>query len=43
MAYTTIDDPTAYFQAKTYTGNAGTNAITMMVIQIYLQIGFGLK
>ena len=28
MAYTTIDDPTAYFQAKTYTGNAGTNAIT---------------
>ena len=28
MAYTTIDDPTAYFQAKTYTGNGGTNAIT---------------
>ena len=28
MAYTTIDDPTAYFQVKTYTGNGGTNAIT---------------
>jgi len=28
MAYTTIDDPSAYFQVKTYTGNGGTNAIT---------------
>ena len=28
MAYTTIDDPTAYFQVKTYTGNGSTNAIT---------------
>ena len=29
MAYTTIDDPTAYFQVKTYTGNYDTNAITL--------------
>ena len=29
MAYTTIDDPTAYFQAKTYTRNGSTNAITL--------------
>ena len=29
MAYTTIDDPTAYFQAKTYTGNYSTNAIIL--------------
>ena len=28
MAYTTIDDPTAYFQVKLYTGNGSTNAIT---------------
>jgi len=28
MAYTTIDDPTAYFQTTLYTGNGGTNAIT---------------
>ena len=28
MAYTTIDDPTAYFQTALYTGNAGTNNIT---------------
>ena len=28
MAYTDIDDPTAYFQVKTYVGNANTNAIT---------------
>ena len=29
MAYTTIDDPTAYFQTKTYTGNGANNrAIT---------------
>ena len=27
MAYTTIDDPSAYFQAQTYTGNAGVNNI----------------
>jgi len=27
-AYTKIDDPTAYFQAKLWTGNAGSNAIT---------------
>ena len=24
MAYTTIDDPTAHFQAKKYTGNGAT-------------------
>ena len=28
MAYTTIDDPSAYFQTTLYTGNGGTNAIT---------------
>jgi hypothetical protein len=28
MAYTTIDDPTAYFQTKTYTGNGSARAIT---------------
>ena len=33
MAYTTIDDPTVYFQMKTYTGNgtaigSGGNSIT---------------
>jgi hypothetical protein len=27
-AYTTIDDPEAYFQAKTYTGNSSTQSIT---------------
>jgi len=28
-AYTAIDDPEAYFQAKTYTGNASTQSITL--------------
>jgi len=28
MAYTNIDDPSAYFQALTYTGNSGTLAVT---------------
>ena len=28
-AYTTIDDPEAYFQVKTYTGNAGTLSVTL--------------
>ena len=28
MAYTTIDDPTAHFQTKTYTGSAGAQSIT---------------
>ena len=28
MAYTDIDDPTAYFQSNLHTGNSGTNAIT---------------
>jgi len=28
-AYTNIDDPSAYFQVKKWTGNAGTNAITL--------------
>ena len=28
MAYTTIDDPSAYFQVKTYTGTGSSNAIT---------------
>ena len=27
--YTAIDDPSAYFQVKLWTGNAGTNAITL--------------
>jgi len=29
MAYTTIDDPTAYFQTKLYTGNGSTQSITL--------------
>ena len=29
MAYTDIDDPSAHFQVKKWTGNAGTNAITL--------------
>ena len=29
MAYTNIDDPSAYFQVKKWTGNASTNAITL--------------
>jgi hypothetical protein len=28
MAYTTIDDPSAYFQTKLYTGNGGALAVT---------------
>jgi len=28
MAYTTIDDPSAYFQAALWTGNGGTQSIT---------------
>jgi len=28
MAYTTIDDPSAYFQVATYTGNGSTQSIT---------------
>ena len=28
MAYTTIDNPELYFQAKTYTGNGGTQSLT---------------
>jgi hypothetical protein len=28
MAYTTIDDPSAYFQIATYAGNGGTQSIT---------------
>ena len=28
MAYTTIDDPSQYFQIALYTGNSGSNAIT---------------
>ena len=28
MAYTTIDDPSAYFQTALYNGNAGTQSIT---------------
>ena len=28
MAYTTIDDPTAYFQTALYTGNGSTQSIT---------------
>ena len=28
MAYTTIDDPSAYFQTTLYTGNGGTQSIT---------------
>ena len=29
MAYTDIDNPELFFQAKTFSGNAGTNAITL--------------
>ena len=29
MAYTTIDNPELYFQAKTYTGNGSTQSITL--------------
>jgi len=29
MAYTTIDNPELYFQTKLYTGNGGTNALTL--------------
>ena len=29
MAYTSIDDPEAYFQAVTYTGNGSTQSITL--------------
>ena len=29
MAYTTIDDPEAYFQVKTYTGTGSSNALTL--------------
>ena len=29
MAYTTIDDPTAYFQVKTYTGTGSSQAFTL--------------
>tara|TARA_R100000655_G_scaffold44308_2_gene81012 strand:- start:1989 stop:2996 length:1008 start_codon:yes stop_codon:yes gene_type:complete len=29
MAYTTIDNPELHFQCKIYTGNAGTNALTL--------------
>jgi hypothetical protein len=28
MAYTNIDDPSAYFQTAIYTGNGGTQSIT---------------
>jgi len=28
MAYTNIDDPSAYFQTKTYTGNSGVQFVT---------------
>ena len=28
MAYTTIDDPSAYFQTQLYTGTGSSNAIT---------------
>jgi len=33
MAYTTIDDPTAYFQTKLYTGTGSSNAITGLGFQ----------
>ncbi len=33
MAYTTIDDPTIYFNTKLYTGNGGTNNITGLDFQ----------
>ena len=29
MAYTTIDNPELYFQTKLYTGNGGTQSITL--------------
>jgi len=41
MAYTTIDDPSAYFKVQLYTGNGSTNAITFNDIPICNPIGFG--
>ena len=29
MAYTTIDDPSAHFQVKTYTGTSGIHDVTL--------------
>ena len=29
MAYTTIDNPELFFQTKLYTGNGGTQSITL--------------
>ena len=52
MAYTTIDDPSVYFQIALYTGNGNTgkniplssaNFTGEYVGQIYNQIGFGLN
>ena len=33
MAYTTIDDPTAFFETTLYTGNGGTNSISSLDFQ----------
>ena len=44
MAYTNIDDPSAYFQTAIYTGNGGqTEPSSMMVIVLYNQTWFGIK
>ena len=43
MAYTTIDDPSAYFQTKIYTGNGGALAVTNDGNSNLQQIGHGLK
>ena len=44
MAYTDIDDPSAYFTTTLYTGNATARSITNDAMQVILNlIGFGLK
>ena len=41
MAYTTIDDPTAFFQCTLYTGNGSNRSITNTEILIFNQILHG--
>ena len=39
MAYTAIDDPSAYFKVQLYTGNAGTQSITFNDTDTTMQPG----
>ena len=41
MAYTNIDDPSAYFQTALYTGTGAAQAVTNDGNQIYNLIWFG--